>query len=286
MRKASIVFLIIAALAIGFSACDNGVSLDGEVTQKVNPIASPQNLRTYVGPGQIVVAWDPVAGADSYDVWRKKHSESAWVRLVAAQTGIVYWNSLGPSATVGQIENGVIYDFKVIALNGSAAGANTSHSEATVTMTVPANVPASGSQVKPQNPELDSTQISIIERTALDGKGMIVSIPTEVGFNYRLEVVEYDSGGIPTPGATLDTLWAPNQNPNTLTGSQRWTPYVDNKLTVFFDVLASSVSTPTHYRKLYVSAFPVGSYWGIGDYSKSGGTDERIAINLTTDFGL
>jgi hypothetical protein len=86
---------------------------DSITLKKYIALSAPENLAVTVGDGEISLAWDPVVGAVSYNVYYKKTSEVDYAGPV---------NVTSTSTKITGLENGLSYDFKVVAVNENGVG--------------------------------------------------------------------------------------------------------------------------------------------------------------------
>lgn len=103
-------FTVTASNAAGTSAPSAEVS--ATPASATTAPSAPAGLTATAGNGQVTLSWNPVAGAATYAVLQG--TSAGGESGTPVQTGIT-----GLSTTVGNLNNGTTYYFKVVAVNGS-----------------------------------------------------------------------------------------------------------------------------------------------------------------------
>jgi len=80
---------------------------------KVVDLSAAEGLAAVSGDGEVSLSWNPVVGAVSYNVYYKKTSEVDYSGPV---------NVTSTSTKITGLENGLSYDFKVVAVNENGVG--------------------------------------------------------------------------------------------------------------------------------------------------------------------
>lgn len=96
----------------GYSVWSEYYSFTIDITIVTAP-AAPTNLTVIAGDGEVSLSWNPVVGAVSYNVYYKKTSEVDYSGPV---------NVTSTSTKITGLENGLSYDFKVVAVNENGVG--------------------------------------------------------------------------------------------------------------------------------------------------------------------
>jgi cellulose 1,4-beta-cellobiosidase len=132
MKRKGILFFAVILTALMLSGCP-GVGTAPEKTSGTP--AAPQGVSVTAENGRLVVIWQPVTGADKYDVkWKKSGEESSNMRE----------NISGTSYTISGLENDTTYSIQVQAKNGGGASEWSKPAEGT--LEEPKNVPKTPSQ--------------------------------------------------------------------------------------------------------------------------------------------
>ena len=214
------------------------------------PLDAPAALAAVAGPGQVVLTWNPVAGATAYELKRSTTSGGPYATIGS--------NLTGSGFTDTNVFRGKAYHYVVSAKN--ASGESPDSTEATAEPLAAINpsfeTPSTGSFI--YNPTDSSWQFAGESGVAANGSLFTTSqtAPTgsQAAFLQRLGILSQTLTGL-VPGITYDIIYQAAQRTTgfswNLTG-QTWDVWIDGKPIAGFAPPQSATSY-TEYRARFTA---------------------------------